>query len=131
MSGTARLDTPADLGARELHEVEAALNDVILAYGLVEGVERFYADDVVMQENKDEPVYGRAANVERERSFLDAIERINEIRLLSHAVGDGVTFSEWRFDLTMKSGERVRFDQVAVRRWRDNRVTFERFYMVT
>ncbi len=95
----------------------------------LEAFEAFYADDVVMQENAGEPVRGKPANLEREREFALAIAEIHEIRLLAHAVGDGVSFSEWRFDLTMADGERVRLDQVAVRRWRDGLVVDERFYV--
>jgi len=40
------------------------MNDMILAGQIMEAFEKFYADDVVMQENSDEPRVGKEVNRE-------------------------------------------------------------------
>lgn len=53
---------------------------------------------------------------------------MHELRVVSSAVGDDVSLSEWRFDVTFKSGQRVAWDQAVARRWKNGKVVRERFY---
>jgi ketosteroid isomerase-like protein len=115
--------TSNDVAARD-----AELNDLIRAGRALEGLERLYAEDVVMQENLAPPTVGKAANRERERTFYGSVDRVNEVTLHSTGWAGATTFSEWTFDLVLKDGTPVRLDEVAVRRWRDGRIAHERFY---
>ena len=112
----------------ETAALDAELNELIRTGRALDGLERFYADDVVMQENLAAPTVGKAANRERERRFYGSVGRVNELRLHAAGASGDVTFSEWTFDLTLKDGSSVRLDEVAVRRWRDGQVVHERFY---
>jgi len=110
---------------------DAELNQMILSGQNMEAFERFYADDVVMQENNGEPTVGKAANRERELGVFAFVERFNEGRLLRSA-GDGDTsFSEWSFDYVLKNGVHIRSTQIARRIWRDGKVVDERFFYGT
>ena len=112
----------------DLATLDAELNQTILSGQILEAFEKFFAEDCVMQENTAEPTVGKAANRQRELDFLGAVEQVHGVELGATAVGDGVTFSEWTFDMTMKGGTRKKLTQVAVRRWRDGQVVHERFY---
>jgi ketosteroid isomerase-like protein len=109
-------------------EADGELNELILSGRALEGLERFYADDVVMQENTDEPTRGKRANREREEAFFGKVESVHEVRVHAAAAEGDVSFSEWTFDVNLKGGQRVRLDQVSVRRWKDGRIVHERFY---
>jgi len=109
-------------------ELDAQLNEMILAGQAMDAFERFYADDVVMQENQEEPVRGKEANRRREQEFFASVEEFHGAELRASAVNGDVTFSEWMWDVTFKGAGRVQMEQVAVRRWADSRVVSERFY---
>lgn len=112
----------------DIATLDAELNQTILAGQIMEAFERFFAEDCAMQENDHEPTLGKEANRQRELDFLAAVEQVHKIELGATAVGDGVSFSEWVFDLTMKGGDRKKLTQTSVRRWRDGQVVHERFY---
>lgn len=112
----------------DLARLDHELNEMIVAREHSEAFEKFYADDCEMQENDDEPTRGKEANREREEAFFANLVEFHSIELLASAVGDGVTFSEWRNEMTLREIGRVVTQQTAVRRWKDGRVVRERFY---
>lgn len=109
-------------------ELDRQLNEQVLAGDILGAFDRFYADDVVMQENSAEPSVGKAVNRKREEEFLASVEQFHGARVLSTAVNGDVTFSEWELDATYKGMGRFVLAQVAVRRWRNGQVIAERFY---
>jgi ketosteroid isomerase-like protein len=111
-----------------LAALEQKVNEAILAGKAMDAFEELYAEDVVMQDNTDEPWVGKQLNREREIQFFSSIETLHELKLVSSAVGDGISYSEWVFDLTFKGAGHARLEQVAVRRWKDGKIVNERFY---
>jgi hypothetical protein len=112
----------------DLAALERRLNEMILSGRGMEAFEEFYADDVVMQENFEPPCVGKNANREREQRFFASIEQFHGAECTHSAVGDGVTFSEWTMDVTLRDTGRMVLRQVARRLWRDGKVVHERFY---
>jgi ketosteroid isomerase-like protein len=104
------------------------LNQQILGGDTKGAFERFYAEDVVMQENDEEPRKGKAANRKFEQEFLDSVEKFNSARLLGSAVNGDTSYSEWEYDMTFKGGSRVKMTEVSARRWQNGKVVHERFY---
>ena len=113
----------SDLEARERE-----LNEMIVARKHSEAFEKFYADDCEMQENSDPPTRGKDANRERERQFFAILDEFHSIELKASAVGDDVSFSEWRNEMTLEGIGRVTTEQTTVRRWKNGQVVSERFY---
>ena len=111
-----------------LVQLDAQLNDMIGKGQILDAFDRFYADNVEMQENSSEPIRGKAACRKHEEEFLDSIATFHGAQLGATAVGDDVSFAEWVFDVTFKGAERTRLTQVAVRRWHNGQVVHERFY---
>ena len=108
-----------------IEALEKQVNDMILGGKAMEAFEQFYADDVAMQENADEPMRGKDANRKREEEFFSAIE---SAQLVGSAVSVDRSYSEWDWDVTLKGVGRIRMCQVAVRQWKDGKVVYERFY---
>lgn len=94
---------------------------------IIPAVEKFYAEDVSMRENHGAPTIGKAANLERERAFFDAVQ-VHEHRARAFAVDGDFATIEWICEFTDPTGQRYRLEQVAVQRWRDGRIIEERFY---
>jgi len=108
--------------------LDRTLNDMVLSGKALEAFEKFYADDVVMQENSEEPRVGKAANRKAEEEFFASLQEFHEGKLLSSAVNGDTSFSEWFMDVTFKNGHRYKLAQAAVRKWKDGKVVHERFY---
>ncbi len=104
------------------------LNDLILEGRMLDALDRFYADDVVMQENLAAPTCGKAANLAREKAFLSNVERMNKTALIGSAVKGDMSYSEWEYDMTLKDGKRLHLSEVAARRWKNGKVVHERCY---
>jgi ketosteroid isomerase-like protein len=108
--------------------LDQALNEAILTGKAMEAFEKYYADDVVMQENSDEPRVGKEANRAAEIEFFSSVAEFHEGKLVASAVNGDVTFGEWYMDITFKGGFRAKMAQVAVRKWKDGKLVHERFY---
>jgi hypothetical protein len=108
---------------------DAELNAMILEGRILDAFDRFYADEIVMQENSSPPTSGKVANRVREEQFVGSVEAVHEIALLSTGAGpDGTTYGVWVIDASYKGAGRVRSEQVAVRTWKDGAVVREQFF---
>lgn len=112
----------------QIEQLENELNVMIQRGEILPAFEKFYAENVVMQENSEPPVPGKAANRDREKAFVDSVQAVHGIKLMRSAANGEVAFGEWLFDVTFKGGGRVKLEQVSVRQWRDGKVVNERFY---
>ena len=104
------------------------LNALIQAGKALETFDRFYADDVEMQENLGVATKGRAVNLEREQGMWAPTTTIHKIELLSSAVSGDTSLSEWLFDVTLGNGYHIQMTEVSRRKWKDGKVVHERFY---
>jgi len=113
----------------DLSALDKDLNRMVVEGKAMDAFEKYYADDVIMQENADEPRRGKAACREAEVQFFGSVEEVHRIELIHSAVGDGVSFSQWDVEFTFKGGGgRKQWSQVARRRWKNGKVIDERFY---
>jgi len=112
----------------DIAKLDAKLNEMFLAGKAMEAFEELYAEDVVMQENADEPRVGKAVNRKAEQDFFASVAEFHGAEILASAVNGDVSFCEVFMDFTVKSGYRAKMSQVAVRRWKDGKIVNERFY---
>lgn len=101
---------------------------MILQGKILEAIDKFYAEDVVMQENLDAPFAGKEFNRRREADWLASVEQFHGAECTGSAVNGDLSYSEWTLDVTYKGGVRVKMSQVAARRWKDGQIIHERFY---
>ena len=52
----------------------------------------FYAEDAVMQDNANKPTVGRAANIEREKQFMNSVKEWKGFTVTGMAAGENVPF---------------------------------------
>ena len=112
----------------QLKTLITALNDMVLQGQSMEAFEKFYADDVIMQENAQTPTVGKDANRRREEAFFNNLIDFRSAVVLNVATGDGVTMVEWSYDYTHKEWGIKKYTQIAVQHWRDGRIWKEQFY---
>ena len=90
-------------------------------------IERYYTEDASMQENATPPRVGRDGLVARERGVLARMSHVYSKAIASVVEGDHVAI-HWIFELTDKSGQMRRVDEVALQEWRGDRIFRERFF---
>jgi ketosteroid isomerase-like protein len=112
----------------DITALDNELNEKILTGKAMEAFEALYAEDVVMQENSEEPRVGKAANRKLEEEFFASVAEWHDGKILASAVNGDVSFSEWFMDITLKNGYRAKLAQVAVRKWKDGKIVHERFF---
>lgn len=97
---------------------------------ILEAMDEFYHDDVVMQENSESPISGLITNIEREKQFLSIVKQWNWTKWHATAVNDEekVSFVEYSFEFVNTDGETIVYEQAAVQRWQDGKIISERFY---
>ena len=109
-------------------QLDRALNQAILSGDILNAFEKFYAEDVVMQENDLPPFTGKDVNRKREQEFVDSVKEFHGAKLLGEAINGDTSYSEWEYDVTFKNGTRTKLQQVASRRRKNGKVSHERFY---
>ncbi len=117
----------------EIKQLIDEMNGMIMEGQILEAFEKFYDDDVVMQENNEEAREGKDANREYEKKFVDSIEEFHGANV--EAVGidedNNKTLVQWEMDVTFKGGDRKKMKQIAVQKWKDGKVIKEQFYYDT
>ena len=105
------------------------VNDMILQGKSLEAFEKYYHEDVVMQENNNLAVAGKVANRKREEEFVGSITEFRGAKVLKVAIGeDNITMVEWHMDYTHKDWGVMNITQVAVQQWQDGQIINERFF---
>ena len=123
------------MNAATATDLRSAVENVIehMATGKVlEAMETFYDDGIVMQENNAEATVGLAANIEREKQFLAAIKEWQSLEVQSIGTHgdttDGTALIEYSFDFINTDDQPVRYEQVSVQTWKNGKITKECFY---
>ncbi len=104
------------------------IKTLVLQGKAMEVFEKYYGDDVVMQENETPATIGKATNRQRELDFFSKVVEFRGLELKNVAYGENVIISEWFVDYTHAEWGKVTHDQVSVQQWKDDKVVHERFY---
>ncbi len=95
---------------------------------IVDAIQEFYTEDVIMQENSLPPTVGREANLEREKQFLSTVKEWKGFEVTAKGFGKDVTLYETVMDWVTTDGTPVHVEQVVVAKWQNGKITHERFY---
>lgn len=104
------------------------LNQLVISGKLLDAFEKYYHDDVVMQENEQEPVAGKDVNRKREETFLSNIVEFRDASVKGLAVSDNTSFVIWSYDYTHKEWGVKKYTQVSVQTWKDDKIVKEQFF---
>jgi ketosteroid isomerase-like protein len=93
----------------------------------LEALPKFYAEDMIAQENNLPPRVGRAAQIANEQAALKRM-RFDSIKVASYLVdGDRVAIN-YLFEMTTVDGDRLRMDEIAYQLWRGEQIVSERYF---
>ncbi|HKK11801.1 MAG TPA: SnoaL-like domain-containing protein [Flavobacteriaceae bacterium] len=104
------------------------LNDLVLQGKAKEAFEKYYDEDVIMQENESEPTVGKTANRKREEEFFNNITEFRTAKPIKVTFGENTTMVVWHYDYTHKEWGVRNYSQVSVQEWKNGKITKEKFY---
>ncbi|MFY0688710.1 MAG: nuclear transport factor 2 family protein [Cyclobacteriaceae bacterium] len=97
---------------------------------LLAAFEKYYHEDVVMEEPSFGKTEGKQANREREKSFAGMIKDFHGggLKSISANEEEATTATESWMEATFQDGNRVKMEQVSIKKWEGDKVIHERFY---
>ena len=114
---------------KTLEQRVSRLNQMIQEGQVLPAFEKFYAEDVVMQENENEPTKGKVACRINEETFVNGITAFRKAEIQSIVIGDNISVTQWSFDFTHKDWGVRDYNQISVQRWNDEgQIINEKFY---
>lgn len=102
----------------------------ILGGPMLEAFEEYYHDDVIMVEATGEVRKGKAANREFEEEWVAGVAKVHDGGIVSMTSNEetGHTAVEVWMDVEFKNGQRYKMEEVAVQKWKGDKIIHERFY---
>ena len=104
------------------------LNDLVLQGRALEAFEKYYHDEVIMQENEKSPTIGKEANRQREKEFFSAITEFRSAKPVKITIGEGISMVQWVYDYTHRDWGLRNYSQVSVQEWKDGKIIKEQFF---
>ena len=104
------------------------LLDYIRNGRIMDAMNEFYAEEVIMEEPAYGTTQGLAANLVREQKFVDSVKEFKGFEARNVIVGENASSYENVMDWVDVEGNDVHVEQVAVAEWKDGKIVRERFY---
>lgn len=112
-----------------LKERVEALNQMIISGKALQAFDTFYAEEVSMQENENEPTISKNACRQNEEAFVNGIVEFRNAEVRDVIFSDNISAVEWDFDFTHKDWGVRKYKQLSVQKWNDNgQIISEKFY---
>jgi len=104
------------------------LNQLVLGGKSLEAFDKFYHNDVQMQENENVPTVGKPANRKREEEFFSNISEFRGAEVRGITLGENLSTVIWHYDYTHKEWGTRNYTQVSVQHWKDGLIIKEQFF---
>jgi hypothetical protein len=111
-------------------EKVSTMYEMVNSGQILDAFEKYYHEDVVMQEVGEKERIGKADNREYEKNFVGSVKAVHGagIDAITADESNGVTMVESWMDVTFQNDVRVKLEQVAVQYWKGDQIAKERFY---
>ena len=106
----------------------ADLNSLVIKGQLMDAFEKYYHEDIEMQENSNAPVKGKDTNRKRELEFLSNVTEFRKASVAELAVNGNTSFVIWSYDYTHKEWGVRNYTQVSVQHWKGTKIIKEQFF---
>lgn len=103
------------------------LNNMVLSGKALDAFEKFYHEDISMQENGNPPTVSKEANRQREIEFFGNVTEFRGAQVKGVGVGDDISFVIWNYDYTHKDWGDRNYSQVSIQQWKDGKIVEEKF----
>ncbi len=98
--------------------------------------ERFYDENVVVQENLQAPRIGRALSIDRQKQMNANVQELHDFKIGAVLVDgfseahplDGHSVIEMHLEITTVDGYRIHIQELGLQTWREGRIVHERYF---
>lgn len=90
--------------------------------------ERFYDENVVVQENLQAPRVGRVISIDRQQRMNANVKEVHDFKIGAVLVDGDRSVIEMHLELTTVDGYRIRLEEVGMQTWRNERIIHERYF---
>jgi hypothetical protein len=98
--------------------------------------ERFYDENVIVQENRQPPRVGRELSISRQEQMNANVKEVHDFKLGAVLVDgfdeahplDGRSVVEMHLELTTLDGYRTRIEELGMQTWKDGKIIHERYF---
>jgi hypothetical protein len=91
--------------------------------------ERFYDENVVVQENLQPPRVGRAISIERQQRMNANVKELHDFQIGAVLVDGDRSVIEMQLEITIVDGYRIiRIEELGLQTWRNGRIIHERYF---
>ncbi len=111
--------------------IEKSVQDLIghIQQGrFLEAFDKYYDDNVVMQENENPPMLGKEANRKREQEFFSKVNGYENGKVEGVAIGDDLSTVIWSLAYKHQDWGDMKVKQVSVQHWKDGKIIKEQFF---
>ena len=113
---------------KDLRTLVDELNQMVMEGKVLDAFEKFYADDVVMQDNDYPQRVGKEVNRQYEETFVNGLTEFKGAKVVNTVISDGIAAVEWWYDYTHKDYGTRNYTQLSVQRWKNGKIVEEKFY---
>jgi hypothetical protein len=104
------------------------LNSLVINGKLMDAFDKYYHDEIEMQENNNPGVKGKDFHRKRELEFLSNVTDFRSASVEGLAVNGDTSFVIWSYDYTHKEWGVRKYTQVSVQHWKDGKIIKEQFF---
>ena len=90
--------------------------------------ERFYDENVVVQENLEAPRVGRALSIERQKRMNANVKEIHNFHIGSVLVDGDKSVVEMHIEATTQDGYRIHIEELGMQTWKNGKIIHERYF---
>ncbi len=112
-----------------IENLETASNDLTKQGKILDSLDRFYADNCVFTEADGSKRDSKAAERKHLEGFFAGLKSFDGATLHNQAVGEDTSMSEWTFKMTGGDGNKIVWNEVLVREWKDEKIVSEKYYV--
>lgn len=113
------------------NQIENALLDLkeLLSKGqFIQAMEKYLADDVVLQEANNEPKIGKEVCLQAEKDLLATVTDFGGYEMKNIVFNGDTSYYEAVMDFTTSDGTKHHFEQVNRTQWKDGKIINERYF---
>jgi ketosteroid isomerase-like protein len=89
---------------------------------------RYYDENVMVQENLQPPRVGRALSIERQQLMNANVKELHDFKIGAVLVDGDRSTVEMLIDATTVDGHHLHIEEVGVQTWKDGRIIHERYF---
>ena len=113
------------------NQIKKGLEDlkVLLGKGqFLEAMDKYLADDVILQEANETPKIGKDVSIQAEKELLANVSEFIRYDIKNESISGDISYYEAIMEFKTKDGQHHKFEQVNRTQWKDGKIINERYY---